>query len=250
MNYGGLSMAIRDRGIGLVIEQSRPHLDQLPDEQKIRLFVMGLGQYNSRSSHDLSVILDNYPNLFRDVCERILPDVSIRPIFEAIPPTANIPGVSKQDYIEWYKNFCERGIPLRPMEIKYVSQTPLPWYHQLCMVALQTNPESIGEIPKKVLSGHGFAGLVASSSYQLNLNDYLLDEEEHDFPTYVVEFLHSVKGARALAVATGKKTRNGVVTYKHSLHGMPHELTGRVAEHLAGSRRLPKTRKRLRRYRK
>jgi hypothetical protein len=248
MNYGDLLVAIRDRGIGPVIERLRPHLDQLTDEQRIRLFVMGLRKYGSRNSDDLSVILDDYPNLFRDVCEKILPDVSIRPIFEAIPPDATIPGVSKEDYKEWYKNFCERGIPLRPMEIKYVSQKPLPWYHQLCMVALQTNPESIGEIPKKVLRGPGFAGLVASSSYQLNLNDYLLDEEEYDFEPYVVEFLNSVKGARALAVATGKETRNGIVTYRHSLHEMPPELTGRISEHLAGSRR-PKTKKR-RRYRK
>ena len=151
-------------GLRAVIDQMRADTIYgrlfLSDEEKIKLFVKALDR-DKRNTSDITLVLRYYPTLFRDVCEEVLHNVLIEPLFEFIPAEATIPGVTEQEYREWYTNLCERGIPLRPMEIKYIAKTPVPWYHHLCIVALQNEPESITEIPKRVLGDNDFVELVA-----------------------------------------------------------------------------------------
>ena len=230
MDFGQVSNLFRQFGTRGVVESFRGLVDPLSDAQKITLFVYGLDRHKRRIS-DLTTVLTEYPTLFRPVCEELLPNVVVAPLFEFIPPEATIPGVSPEDYKGWYRNICERGIPLRPMEIKYVAQTPLHWYHQLCIAALQSEPESITEIPKTVLKDRAFVKRVASSPVEMKLKIYEIDEEEYAVPKHVIQFIKSVRDNKSFHVVTAKKPL-------HSKKGrnLPSDITGQIAEFFGGSR--------------
>ena len=72
-------------GTGPSIVSFGGDIDRLPDTEKITLFVSGLVQHKRRTS-DLTVVMNHYPTLFRDVCEAVLPNVLIAPLFQYIPP--------------------------------------------------------------------------------------------------------------------------------------------------------------------
>ena len=141
-------------------------------------------------------------------------------------------------------NICERGISLRPMEIKFVGQTPIEWYHSLCIVALQNEPESITEIPKHILADREFVGLVASTPIWMRLSDYKNDEEDdetYSVPNHIIKFIQSVRDIRSFAVATKKRP----LPLPDDVAGVRRKGLSHVFKFGGGTRR--RTRKRRRR---